>query len=299
MRLRLTVLAALATLLVLAGPAGAATRIGNTCTASGAGAALIADPPLGTAAADGVITSWGVGFPTPGAYTSELVVLTPAGANNWTIAQVTGTIALITGLNATAARIPIKAGQLIAQHGTPSATLCPATTTTAIQGATPSLAVGSAVTTAAVPAMASATIWADIEPDGDGDGYGDETQDGCPQSAKFQVACPKPKLGAVIAGTSRSFQAWVTTDFSTTASAKGSVKLPSAAAAKTVTFKSKSVKTAPGSFTKVTLKYPSSLRRALSKLRSSQKLTLKVTLSADGVLLDGTKKFTLRLRGTR
>lgn len=29
-----------------------------------------------------------------------------------------------------------------------------------------------------------------IEPDVDGDGYGDETQDGCPQSAAFQANCP-------------------------------------------------------------------------------------------------------------
>ncbi|MBS1845097.1 MAG: hypothetical protein JST53_11825 [Actinobacteria bacterium] len=29
-----------------------------------------------------------------------------------------------------------------------------------------------------------------IEPDADGDGYGDLTEDGCPQSADFHTACP-------------------------------------------------------------------------------------------------------------
>jgi hypothetical protein len=34
-----------------------------------------------------------------------------------------------------------------------------------------------------------------IEPDRDGDGYGDETQDGCPQSAAYQGPCPTITLG--------------------------------------------------------------------------------------------------------
>ncbi len=33
-------------------------------------------------------------------------------------------------------------------------------------------------------------IGADVEPDVDGDGFGDETQDGCPGSASAQAACP-------------------------------------------------------------------------------------------------------------
>jgi hypothetical protein len=37
---------------------------------------------------------------------------------------------------------------------------------------------------------AQAAVSAVIEPDRDGDGYGDETQDGCPQSAAYQGPCP-------------------------------------------------------------------------------------------------------------
>jgi hypothetical protein len=56
-----------------------------------------------------------------------------------------------------------------------------------------------------------------IEPDVDGDGYGDETQDGCPQSAATIAPCPavttkfamKPKGNAVIARVSVSSQASV------------------------------------------------------------------------------------------
>lgn len=36
-----------------------------------------------------------------------------------------------------------------------------------------------------------------VEPDADGDGFGDETQDKCPQSAAAQGACPEPPGGGV------------------------------------------------------------------------------------------------------
>jgi hypothetical protein len=56
-----------------------------------------------------------------------------------------------------------------------------------------------------------------IEPDVDGDGYGDETQDGCPQSAATIAPCPpvttsfklKPKGNAIVAGVRVSSQASV------------------------------------------------------------------------------------------
>lgn len=37
-------------------------------------------------------------------------------------------------------------------------------------------------------------VSASLEPDLDGDGYGDETQDGCPESAEYQTACPYMRL---------------------------------------------------------------------------------------------------------
>src|SRR5262249_18308967 len=56
-----------------------------------------------------------------------------------------------------------------------------------------------------------------IEPDADGDGYGDETQDKCPQSAATAAPCPavttsftmKPKGNAIIAKVSVSSAASV------------------------------------------------------------------------------------------
>jgi hypothetical protein len=41
-----------------------------------------------------------------------------------------------------------------------------------------------------------APVTVTVEPDRDGDGYGDLTQDACPQSAAFQVACPPVTLSS-------------------------------------------------------------------------------------------------------
>ena len=43
----------------------------------------------------------------------------------------------------------------------------------------------------------SVPVTATVEPDRDNDGYGDETQDGCPQSALYQSGCPLVHLEAV------------------------------------------------------------------------------------------------------
>jgi hypothetical protein len=46
-------------------------------------------------------------------------------------------------------------------------------------------------------------VTAVVEPDRDGDGYGDETQDGCPQSAAYQSDCPAVVLNATGSGGKR------------------------------------------------------------------------------------------------
>lgn len=43
-------------------------------------------------------------------------------------------------------------------------------------------------------ANAATNVAATIEPDGDGDGFGDETQDGCPSNAARSDDCVKPEV---------------------------------------------------------------------------------------------------------
>jgi hypothetical protein len=47
-----------------------------------------------------------------------------------------------------------------------------------------------------VEANVSVPVVATVEPDRDHDGYGDETQDGCPQSSAYQTGCPLVELEA-------------------------------------------------------------------------------------------------------
>lgn len=143
------------------------------------------------------------------------------------------------------------------------------------------------------------SVWASIEPDVDGDGFGDETQDFCPQGAAFQTTCPIPGLSVSRLPSSTGFKAIATTSIDTTVVLNGSFKLPAAKGkkARTIKFKSKKFKTKPGKITSISLKWPRSLNNALNALSSSKKLLVKVSVTADGLTKDRIKTFKIRLNG--
>lgn len=62
-----------------------------------------------------------------------------------------------------------------------------------------------------------------VEPDADGDGYGDETQDGCPALAAFQVPCPPLALTAQRVVKQRAILVDVTTNNDSSAQVYGQV----------------------------------------------------------------------------
>lgn len=64
-----------------------------------------------------------------------------------------------------------------------------------------------------------------IEPDADGDGYGDETQDKCPQSALAQVACPVVKLSVSASAKKKQATILVTDDVPASVTVGGQVAL--------------------------------------------------------------------------
>ena len=99
----------------------------------------------------------------------------------------------------TLTRIPVKSGDIIGLLGTQFAGLpagrCASTggigdTYRFLQGTAPTDVgvVGSYVETSGLKIDVSAVV----EPDVDGDGYGDETQDACPRLASTQAPCPVP-----------------------------------------------------------------------------------------------------------
>jgi hypothetical protein len=100
------------------------------------------------------------------------------------------------GTNAFATRIPVKAGDHFGVFGTLiDIVFC---TNSGNPGDEVGFFVGDADTGTIAPYTPTKEVRvplvAVIEPDKDGDGYGDETQDKCPQSAAYQGPCPTVSL---------------------------------------------------------------------------------------------------------
>jgi Ca2+-binding RTX toxin-like protein len=210
--------------LVLAGSAHAAVTIGNDVTQQPDSAfqqpctdqrcLYVTTAPPATASANGVITSWsehaGLGHPgTPGLPVGmRLVVLRPA-AGNYTVVGASNRVTVTTvGVQTFPTNVRIAKGDFIAlELGDPSG---PNLMNGPTMSSPPS---GSAVTSRFNPApdtglgstfsqTPTATdpnnllVSAKVEPDADGDGFGDETQDACLGDAHDHVApCGAVTLG--------------------------------------------------------------------------------------------------------
>ncbi len=184
--------------------ASAATEIGNACKAEAGfptGTALQlteATPnalPLASPSA-GVITRWRVDVVAPGAAAEErLKVFRPTGPSAFQVVAESDPQSMSAEENVAGARIPVQAGDRVGVYGAPFILFC--------EGG-PGDVVGVNAEDSPIdsdPAFAEVTetrlpVVATVEPDADGDGYGDETQDGCPQSAAYHEACPVVGLQA-------------------------------------------------------------------------------------------------------
>ena len=304
--------AALALGLASAGSASAATEFGDTCTGNEVApgdytlttlAAPSQSLPL-TAPSAGVITKVKVTIEGGLPFTVPTLVkaLHSAGGNLYANVG-EQTVNAGPGTTTADARIPVQAGDRLGLHGLPF---------TYEGSSVPSLSfycdevegtLGAATadvppgTTADFPAATEARVplAAVLEPDADNDGFGDETQDQCPQSASTQAPCPTLTLSATGATRKGLASITVTANSQATVTVKGRVKLG----------KGKSVKlsggtqiVAPGALAKFTLLFPQKLRSALKALPSKRSLTLKVNVSAPNIVgAPTTKTLKLHLRG--
>ena len=148
----------------------------------------------------GIITEWRFRAETnPG--TIALQVLAPDPMNNSTYTPLAETppAALIADqLNKVEARIPIAAGQVIGLRAVTFSHGCYAV---GVTGFTNHGSAPPAPLPGAGPSMygfgsggAAANIAATVEPDTDGDGFGDESQDGCPNNANRSDDCLAPSI---------------------------------------------------------------------------------------------------------
>jgi hypothetical protein len=300
--------AVLAASLLGASGARASTEFGSNCTATvalpGASAWQTAAGPTNPlpllAPTSGVITKWKTTIESklPGSIPQQLLVLRPVGGPKQVkVIAVSSVANVIAGANSVETRLPIQAGDLLGLAGGEKvgglfcAAADPANRIAVVAG---NPAVGSTV----VPfeegpaELAAAAI---IEPDADGDGFGDETQDKCPQSAAVQTACPVISLSVSTTRKKKLVSVIVTSTSTAKVTVNGKVSLGKGKKAK---LKGGTKSAAPGHFTKFHLVFPASLVDRLEELAPKQSLTLKITTSAPNVAAPPTKKvLKVRLRG--
>lgn len=188
--------------------AAAATEFGDECLANAAEPgytmtqlerASTSSLPL-TAPSDGILTSWTVrvapGFPVQSAPVRLKVLRPAATAAAFRIVGESADAGAGMPAFAQSTRIAVQAGDRLALYsGSGDGTLvCSSETEGDLLGTYKGDAL-SGLEYAFLPvAKFRLPVSAKLEPDKDGDGYGDETQDGCPRSTDYHGGCPNIRL---------------------------------------------------------------------------------------------------------
>jgi hypothetical protein len=295
--------------LLAAQGASAATIVGNSCTATQALEAdaivigLSKDPsnPLPIAIpSSGVITSWtfsGEAIAAGVTYEAQLKVLRPTTTpKEFTVIGESAVTPAVPGLNTFQTRIPVQAGDLLAETGIatngvltePAVQICKGVGAAEVVGASTNGTVGTPVVVVEEEAKLAVPITVAVEPDADGDGYGDETQEQCPTDPTTQGPCPvktapAPPPPITLSGTGMVKKRAVTV--SLTASAQASVTVAGSAAlgkGKTASLAGGTQVVTPGTLAKFTVRFPAKLTKALKALPKGKKLTLTLGASAPG-----------------
>ncbi len=299
--------AAFATSLLGASAASAATDFGDNCTGTKPLEAPITlfeisstNNPLPPAApVSGVITKMKVNLVSAApAFPVSLKVLRQVSSNSVLIVgEANGNVA--GGSSSIDARIPVQAGDRLGFFSPSSfgAVVCEEGSGSSILGiyeggGSP----GSTVPFGSGPVPNTRVpLFASIEPDADNDGFGDETQDACPQSAAVQVACPPVALSTSTQVKKGSVTVIVTSSAAAPVTVKGVAKLGKGRKAK---LNGGTQNLAPGILSKFRLFFTKGLKNKLKETSPQKKLTLKVTVSGTSVTgAVTTKTLKLKLKG--
>jgi hypothetical protein len=275
--------------------ASAATEFGDSCIANTSGKASVpttlfaltaaGDPLPLTAPSAGVITKWKFNVVSEAAgatFPQTLKVLHQTGPN----VQVVGESAqnVTGGPNSFDTRIPVQAGDRLALFAPTGTYLlyCEAPGSKNRVGAFEGPAgIGSSATFIEIDDEARIPASAIVEPDADNDGYGDETQDKCPQSAAAQVACPLIALSTSSTARRGLVTVLITSSSQATVTVAGTVKLGKGKSAK---LSGGTQIVAPGTLAKFTLLFPEKLKAKLKTLSPKQSLTLNLAATAPNVV---------------
>jgi hypothetical protein len=308
MRFKLSTAVVAIALMTMAPSALAATQAGNQCVGNRStekatvfGTANAPGNPLpATIPVNGVITSWTfniVSIP-PGIISQTLKILRPTGApSQFQVIGETAPGSLVGGSNTFSTRIPVHTGDLIGDVATAEGEQISIYCETGNAGDRVGVIAGNPPLNSTATSLGEqggfqvpATV--SVEPDADNDGYGDETQDQCPQSAAFQSACPTVALSTSTQVKKGAVTVIVTTNTPAPVSVKGVANLGKG---KKATLKAATQNLSPGVLGKFKLKFSKQLKTKLKELSRKQSLTLKVTVTGTSVAGQATKK-TLKVK---
>lgn len=320
MKKRLSVALAVAiaaTALVGANSASAATVFGSGCAANQItdGAVWVSTGHASTnplpvvAPISGVITEWTVNTDIvvesegklagefPRILQQRLLALRAEGESFKVVGEASGGLLNLKGSNTYTARLPVQAGDFLGIAGNPFAAYCetkdPADTYAAATGGTP---VGSIFKVERSTGL-QVPIVARVEPDVDGDGYGDETQDQCPQSAAYQTPCPVVTVSSLSLSHAKAVTVYISSSLSAPIAVSGTVKLGKG---KTAALGGPGQTVAPGTLGRFNLAFPKPVLKTLAALTTKKALTLTVTASATNVTgSPSTATSTVKLRGQK
>lgn len=304
-----TLLAVCGSVLALGGlgatSATAATEFGDPCPAIngekvpfGVFALTAAGDPLPLAApVGGILTKWKIAVAAPGppkAVPITLKTLRVTGPKSLLVSgEASGSI--VAGSNVFDARIPIQAGDRLGIFGTELTPICTSSEENKVGIFIPTTSPGSSSEYAEGDAELRFPVTGTIEPDADNDGYGDETQDGCPQSGAVQAPCPPVTLSATKQVRKGAVSIVVTTDAPAPVTVKGVVGLGKGKKANLGGGTKSLTPGAPGNFT---LKFPKKVKKKLAALSVKKALTLKVDIAGTNIAGQvTTKTLKVKLRG--
>jgi hypothetical protein len=289
--------------LALAGPATAAVEVGNNCVATGSQDGYTAiqlsrassrPEPLAVPA-DGVLTKWRVNatIPLPGEFPLALRVFRPLEGNRFAIVAGSGTETAGAGINLFDARIPVRAGD---RFGTAGKVLyCDSAESGDLIGRVGSiLAPGGDSEFDNQEEQRLVAVTGIVEPDADGDGFGDETQDLCTISAARQDPCPPVIHQATAIIKRKAVLVLVTASGHASVSVGGTVKLPKGGTARIAPVTREVAPPKVGHFLLKLPKRVVAARASLAKGKSLQ-LIAKATVTDDVGRVDSANgKFKLK-----
>jgi hypothetical protein len=248
-----------------------------------------------------------IAHPPPTTVPVAVKLLLPAGGKFFTVtSQMTMQVGL--GFNVAKARMPVQAGERLALQGLPFvyegnpsdgfSFFCRQGTPGVIGGTLSPTPVGGTTEYSAEVGEGRVPLAAIVEPDADNDGFGDETQDACPQNATTQTACPQ--ITPVTLSTSHTVSKGSVTVIATTnttaqVSVLGIAKLDKR---KKKTLSGGTQTLSPGTLGKFRLKFSHELKAKLKEL--GPKKSLNLTLTVSGTTVSGaitTNALKIKLKG--